>query len=241
MPVAGLPPALADARLIHLSDIHAGTSVSKDYLQRAFATARALRPDIAVCTGDWICSNDPQSFADLESLLPGFPRGRLATVAVLGNHDYGAGWSSIEAAERLARMLRDAGVTLLRNETTEVAGVLVHGLGDLWSPEAPARGRPLPLERGTPALVLAHNPDACDEPDWNSFAGWVLSGHTHGGQCRPPFLPPPVLPVRNRRYTAGEIALDDGRRLYINRGLGHLLRVRFNVRPEITCFTLQPA
>jgi predicted MPP superfamily phosphohydrolase len=45
--------------------------------------------------------------------------------------------------------------------------------------------------------------------------------------------------VRNKRYTAGEIPLADGRRLYINRGLGHLIRVRFNVRPEITVFTLR--
>lgn len=43
------------------------------------------------------------------------------------------------------------------------------------------------------------------------------------------------------RYTAGESALSPGRTLYINRGLGHLLRVRVNVRPELTLFTLVPA
>jgi predicted MPP superfamily phosphohydrolase len=47
-----------------------------------------------------------------------------------------------------------------------------------------------------------------------------------------------VLPVRNKRYTAGEFVVGDGRRMYINRGLGHLLQVRFNVRPEMTLFTL---
>jgi predicted MPP superfamily phosphohydrolase len=47
-----------------------------------------------------------------------------------------------------------------------------------------------------------------------------------------------VLPVRNNRYTAGEFVVGDGRRMYINRGLGHLLQVRFNVRPEMTLFTL---
>ncbi|HEX2860069.1 MAG TPA: hypothetical protein VHN79_00430, partial [Lacunisphaera sp.] len=73
------------------------------------------------------------------------------------------------------------------------------------------------------------------------YQGWILAGHTHGGQCKPPFLPPPLLPVRNRRYTAGEFDLGDGRKLYINRGLGHLLRVRFNVRPEVTVFRLAPA
>jgi predicted MPP superfamily phosphohydrolase len=29
--------------------------------------------------------------------------------------------------------------------------------------------------------------------------------------------------------------------LYINRGVGHLLQVRINVRPEVTLFELQPA
>ena len=42
------------------------------------------------------------------------------------------------------------------------------------------------------------------------------------------------------RYTAGEFDLFDGRRLYINRGLGYLKRIRFNARPEITVFTLRP-
>jgi predicted MPP superfamily phosphohydrolase len=69
----------------------------------------------------------------------------------------------------------------------------------------------------------------------------VLSGHTHGGQCKPPFLPPPLLPVQNRRYTCGEFEIGNERRLYISRGLGHLLQVRINVRPEITLFDLQLA
>jgi len=88
------------------------------------------------------------------------------------------------------------------------------------------------------ALVLSHNPDTVDEPGWGEYEGWILAGHTHGGQCKPPFLPPPLLPVQNRRYTSGEFALSGGRKMYINRGVGHLLRVRFNVRPEITLFHL---
>ena len=55
------------------------------------------------------------------------------------------------------------------------------------------------------------------------------------------FLPPPLLPVKNRRYTAGAFDVGPGRRLYVNRGLGHLIQVRFNVRPEITLFTLDSA
>ena len=50
-----------------------------------------------------------------------------------------------------------------------------------------------------------------------------------------------MLPVRNRRYTSGRIALGDGRHVYISRGIGHTLRARFLVRPEITVHTLRPS
>ena len=49
------------------------------------------------------------------------------------------------------------------------------------------------------------------------------------------------MPVRNTRYTAGVFALPGGRTLYVSRGVGHFFQVRFNVRPEVTVFTLQRA
>ncbi len=87
-------------------------------------------------------------------------------------------------------------------------------------------------------VALCHNPDVCDLNIWNGFKGYILSGHTRGSQCKPPFLPPPMLPIENERYAAGMIDLPDSRMLYISRALAHLWQVRFNVRPEITVFTL---
>lgn len=89
--------------------------------------------------------------------------------------------------------------------------------------------------------MLAHNPDIVDLPQWTTFRGWVLSGHTHGGQCRLPLLGAPVVPVRNRRYTAGHVQIAQGRDLYVNSGLGYKRRLRFGVRPEVTVFTLTTA
>ena len=54
-------------------------------------------------------------------------------------------------------------------------------------------------------------------------------------------LPIVGLPVKNKRYARGRVDLPDGRTLYVNRGLGYLRRWRFNVRPEITVFTLTRA
>lgn len=141
-------------------------------------------------------------------------------------------------ADNISHVLSEAGCTVLRNQSSAVSGLKIIGLDDLWA----GRFAPLPvlseLTSDQPAIVLSHNPDTCDLPGWADYHGWIFSGHTHGGQCKPPFLPAPLLPVKNRRYTAGEFALSGGRQLYISRGVGHLLRVRFNVRPEVTVFKL---
>ena len=117
-------------------------------------------------------------------------------------------------------------------------GLGIIGLDDRWGPffdPAPVMSK---VEASAPTIVLSHNPDTADMPFWGDFDGWILPGHTHGGQCKPPFLPPPLLPVRNRTYAAGRYDLSGDRTMYINRGVGHLLQARFNVRPEITVFTL---
>lgn len=241
LPIERLPSALEGARLIQLSDLHVGPRVDDDYLQRCLRTVAGLRPDIVALTGD-ILGYRPYrgtaQYRQLRGVLAHLPQGRLATVAVLGNHDYGMNWAEAAVAARVSDELERARIQVLRNESLNVQGLDLVGLDDLWALRADAR-RALGRRSGQAALALCHNPDALDELPWGDYRGFVLAGHTHGGQCRPPFLPPPVLPVRNPRYSAGEVPLADGRALYINRGLGHLQRVRFNVRPEITAFTLR--
>jgi predicted MPP superfamily phosphohydrolase len=240
LPIGGLPRALIGQRLVHLSDLHVGPRVSDEYLIKSLGRARALAPDIVAITGDLITYRGPEQFRQLRAVLRQLPLGRTATVAILGNHDYGYGWRMPDVAAAVERELRDAGVTVLHNQAIDVNGLAIVGLGDLWANQF-APGRALADHAGEPALVLSHNPDSLDLEGWSGYRGWVLAGHTHGGQCKPPFLPPPLLPVRNKRYTAGAIALADGRAVYISRGIGHLIPVRFNVRPEITSFTLAAA
>lgn len=241
LPMENLPRSLDGARLVHLSDIHIGAQVDDDYLQEVFRIVAELAPEFVVHTGDLVSYQGTQTLRQAEALLRDFPRGSHGTFATLGNHDYGAGWAEEAVADRVAAAYARHGVEVLRNESALVDGLKFVGLDDLWAgrffPESAFAGhRP-----GAAAIALCHNPDACDRRGWENFRGWILAGHTHGGQCKPPFLPAPLLPVRNRRYTAGEIELSAGRRLYISRGVGHLLRVRFNVRPEATLFTLRRA
>jgi predicted MPP superfamily phosphohydrolase len=243
--------------------------VSSDYLIETLDRACELAPDFVAFTGDFVTYRTGVEVRELARVIRHTPNGKLGTVGVLGNHDYGFGWRHIDVADQISRVLSDAGVHVLRNEVQTIEGLQFAGLADFWGPEfgtyakqkkitrvlpngteaegqGPAGGRDAAatlgsLVRGLPTIVLAHNPDAQDVPIWDGVRCWSLAGHTHGGQVKPPFLPPPILPVDNRRYVAGEYELGRGRTLYINRGLGHLMQVRFNVRPELTLFTLRRA
>ncbi len=239
MPVRGLLPELDGKTLAQVSDLHVCPRVGSDYLSECLRKVSALEPDIVVVTGDFMSQGGPERADEVTRVFESLAAPPMGCFAVLGNHDYGERWDNAKIAEQLVRRLTDAGVTVLRNESRVISGLRIVGLDDMWGTNFYPRKVLPTLTTDEPTIVLCHNPDAVDSPvDWGKYKGWILSGHTHGGQCKPPFLAPPLLPVLNKRYTAGAFDLGDGRSLYINRGLGHLLRVRFNVRPEITLHRL---
>lgn len=239
MPLAGLPPTLQGKTLMQLSDLHVGLRFDPEFLVRTMQKASALKPDLVVYTGDYVSTyKNIVQWEKLGRVINNMVIGKLGTYAILGNHDYGRNWKENEVANRITAMLAQKGIRVLRNETVELQGLQILGLDDYWGMNFAPRLAIDKYKQEQPAIALCHNPDVCDLPIWNNFKGWILSGHTHGGQVKPPFLPAPMLPVKNRRYTAGQILLNEGRTLYINRALGHLWQVRFNVRPEVTIFTL---
>lgn len=237
LPIARLPDGLKGKILVQISDIHASGRVSEKYLAESFARISDLEPDIVVYTGDFITLDD-KTDVRMERLFPELPVGKLGTAAILGNHDYGVNWQEESWAQKIISKLAESGIPVLRNEVLEIGGLQIVGMDDLWAdlffPEK-AFGQ---WDKERAGIVLSHNPDTVDKPGWGDYRGWILAGHTHGGQCKPPFLPPPMLPVENRRYSSGHIPLGDGRDLYINRALGYLHSVRFNARPEVTVFTM---
>jgi predicted MPP superfamily phosphohydrolase len=238
LPVRGLPADLVGCSLVQLSDLHVGPLVDDDYVRGVFRRVRDLQPDFVVVTGDWISYRGTQQLEQLDRLLVDLPMGKRATMGILGNHDYGTNWQMRSVADRLSAIATSHGVIMLRNAARRVGGLQFVGLDDFWGPAYGPAEVLAAHARDDATVALCHNPDVADEPVWEGFRGWILSGHTHGGQCRPPFLPPPLLPVRNRRYTSGAFELGSGRYMYINRAVGHLLPARFNVRPEVTVFRL---
>ena len=225
---------------MQISDIHIGNRFDYRFIINSFNKAKEFSPDYVVYTGDYVSTyKDEVQYDKLDKTLTNLVKGKIATIGILGNHDYGRNWSQSKVADKISAMLTTSGIRLLRNESAECNGLNFIGFDDYWglyfNPQKALGG----LDINKANIVLCHNPDVCDLNIWGEYNSWILSGHTHGGQVKPPFLPPPMLPVKNTNYSAGQIELSNNRTLYINRALGHLWQVRFNVRPEITIFELE--
>jgi predicted MPP superfamily phosphohydrolase len=83
-------------------------------------------------------------------------------------------------------------------------------------------------------IALIHNPRGIEHLG-EFVANAVASGHTHGRRTRSTTGRP--WKIRDRRFQAGMYEVE-GKKLYVNRGLGWVGRARLNARPEITVFTI---
>ncbi len=238
MQIENLPNNLIGSTIMQISDIHIGNRFDRKYIIDAFNDAKKFNPDFVVYTGDFVSYESAEQFEQLQEVFENPVLGKYGTIGILGNHDYGLNWSQNDVADKIVEILADNGIEMLRNSQKQISGLNFIGLDDYWATNFNPQKVMDHIDTNLANVVLCHNPDVADEPVWNNYNGWILSGHTHGGQCKPPFLDPPILPVKNKNYTSGKIKLEDGRNLYINRALGHLWQVRFNMRPEITVFEL---
>ena len=239
MKINNLPDHLKGKTLIQISDIHIGNRFDYQYIIDSFKKTQLLNPDFVVYTGDYVSYENEEQFSQLEEVCKHIVKGNFGTVGILGNHDYGKNWAEQNVANKITSILENVGVSVLSNEEKNINGLNIIGLDDYWGLNFNPQKIMNTVDNQKANIVLCHNPDVCDLDVWNNYKSWILSGHTHGGQVKPPFLNPPLLPVKNKKYSSGKINLGDGRTLYINRALGHLWQVRFNVRPEITIFELE--
>ncbi len=239
MPIKNLPAQLHGKTLMQISDFHIGNRFDWRFLIDSLIKAKSFEPDFVVYTGDFVNKGSDVELEYLKAVMEVAVLGKLGTFGVLGNHDYGENWRNLISAGKICSILKDSGITILNNEQKYCSGLNFIGFEDLWSPNFNPLNVMKEYDSSKANVVLCHNPDVCDIDVWNGYKGWILSGHTHGGQCRIPGVVTPILPVKNKKYSSGEINLQDGRTLYINRALGHSYQVRFMVRPEITVFKLK--
>jgi predicted MPP superfamily phosphohydrolase len=239
MPLANLPASFEGFRILQLSDFHTG-DVPVAYLKRVIARVNEMRYDLVVFTGDFVS----HSLKHVQEAVDVLAELRRPLAVVFGNHDYSSTietWSSSEVAEALTRGLEARGIDVLRNRALAIAhddGRLhIVGLEDFWSGKFSAEKAFAGIDRNEPIVALSHNADSVFT--LRRFgAQWVLAGHTHGGQIRLPILGAMVLPVHFKQFDRGLFDVR-GTKLYVSRGVGCRVPVRFRCRPEVTTFVLR--
>lgn len=215
--VAGWPSGAPPLRLVLISDVHVGgPDMPPARVRRIVDQINRLSPDIVLIAGDLVTDkrlatryySHDEAVAPLAGLRP-----RLATIAVLGNHDH---WRDAAAARRaLAR----AAVHLLENQAVQVGPVAIGGLDDDFTDRAdlPATLAALKSLKG-PRLILSHSPDPFADPAPGVFL--MLAGHTHCGQIAPPLIGPlTTMSEHGHRYACG-VVREGGRTLVVTAGLG---------------------
>lgn len=237
IPVPNLPEAFRGFRLVQLTDLHYGSLVPLSLIRSVVARANKIERDVTICTGDYIHERD--AHAQIDTVWPVLDtlRAPAGVYSILGNHDH---WAD---AERSEYWLVKTGQDLSHKTHAIVkdgSRLWLAGAGDLWEDKTPLDTLLQDVPDSDCRIVLAHNPDTADT-QFSSRVDLMISGHTHGGQVRIPFVGTPVLPVENKNYSSGLKTSSRGLSVFISRGIGwSILPVRFNCFPEIAVLELIP-
>ena len=237
------PAALDGYKVALLSDFHYDPVFSVHPLGAAIPIVNGLKPDVIVLTGDFV--TDPSFGGNRQkaayaaepcaSLLRQM-KAQHGLWAVMGNHDV------ITDPKLVTSILRSTGIQVLSNQSAPVehagARFWLSGVEDVLKGNSDLNAALAVVPKGEPTILLAH------EPDYADFVARYpvdlqLSGHSHGGQVRLPFLPPLYEPALAQKYIAGLFRVGP-LTLYTNRGIGTIgLPIRFDCPPEITLITLR--
>lgn len=236
MPLPHLAPEFSGYRVVQLSDIHADRWMTADRLAKIVRQVNQLKPDLVVLTGDFVTKSAEEFSPHLSAFSELHPVDK--TLAVMGNHDVWTNPLIIQAA------LEAAGVQVLNNQVATLqrksAQLSIAGVDDVWSKRARLDQVLAALPSEGAAILLAHEPDFAEQSAATERFDLELSGHSHGGQVKLPFVKR-VLPPLAYKYPIGQYKVGSMIQ-YTNRGIGMSgIHLRFNCRPEITVFTLQSA
>ncbi|KKQ27147.1 MAG: repair exonuclease family protein [Candidatus Magasanikbacteria bacterium GW2011_GWC2_37_14] len=242
-----LPNIVKPIKIVFIADLQAGKYKQTIWGEKVADRIVSLKPDLVLLGGDLVDneSYQPEEFDYLEPLR------KLAklypTYAVPGNHEYGVSCSrgindkcdySGDVNEETKQILTNMGIRYLMNDLEKItinsSSFYLFGGDEYWTKKLNFNILATRTEN-VPTLALIHNPSFILDNYPN--IDLVLSGHTHGGQIRLPFVGPvgrvdTKLPTK---YYQGLQNLDNNKgKILITSGVGETgVRARLFNPPEV--------
>ncbi|MDM8564605.1 metallophosphoesterase [Candidatus Halobeggiatoa sp. HSG11] len=233
IPIKNLPSGLKGFKIVQLSDLHYYPHTPLSLIQKAVKRVNNLKPDIIALTGDYI-DREAEPILRLMPILAKL-KAKYGVFAIQGNHDNSKIVKTALSETSNISLLLNQGVNLnVGQANIFLAGLTPNSSGNLS----------LALKNHSPnipVVLLVHEPDLADDYAKDKRITLQLSGHTHGGQVRIPFIGALVLPYLGHKYDHGLYKIKQ-MWLYTTRGIGVIgppfgPPVRFNCPPEITEIT----
>lgn len=228
-------------RLLHLGDLHIERITRRE--RRMLQLAKQMKPDLIVFSGDILnlsYRRDPQAIQEARQVLSQL-EAPLGVYAVSGS-------PAVDLEEVIPELLKDLPLRWLQDErVTLSAGEDQLNLLGVSCTHRPFIDGPRLAELANHqnlrnfTLLLYHTPDLAPVAAQYDI-DLQLSGHTHGGQVRLPFLGALFTgSLYGKRYEAGRYRHGQ-MTLYITRGIGMegagAPRVRFLCPPEIVLWEI---
>ncbi|MFP5105210.1 metallophosphoesterase [Neobacillus sp. C211] len=236
-----IPNSFDGIKMIQFSDTHLGFQYNLHQFNQLVNKINSLKPDIILFTGDLM--DEPNQYTEINKLMPILKKlqAPLGKYCIFGNHDHGGYGSDI-----YRNIMETTGFSVLLNDSAPIKlsdGSIIYLLGIddamLGNPNISLTLKNVP--KNSFKILLSHAPDLAETASLYPVQ-WQLSGHSHGGQIKIPFLGALVTPPFGKIYPEGLYSIGEHNplSLYVNRGIGTTrLPFRFMSKPELTVFTLK--
>ncbi len=190
--------------------------------------------------------DEPNKYTDLKKIPPILSslHASLGKFCIYGNHDHGGYGSDLYAS-----IMSESGFSILKNQAKPISlidnsTIYIIGIDDamLGKPNFETALSNVPND--SYKILLCHAPDLADQALTYDIE-LQLSGHSHGGQIKIPFIGALVTPPFAEKYNEGLYKIESESHvltLYVNSGIGTTrLPFRFLSRPELTVYKLVTA
>jgi len=215
------------SKIVLISDLHVGAFSSPKILENVVTEINKIEEvDFVVIAGDIVYHPS----GSLDTLLSPLKEIKSPVYIVLGNHDSENIRNSYE--KEIKNFFSGSNFHFLKNnsEYIDELNINVLGLGDLWAKEADITKINL-FTKEDNLIVIAHSPDTVYKYK-NTIPDLTLSGHTHGGQIRIPFIYKWFIPSKYE-FDQGLYNTLNGK-VYVSSGIGNTgLPFRLGIPPCI--------
>ncbi|MBL4592990.1 MAG: metallophosphoesterase, partial [Flavobacteriales bacterium] len=253
--IPNLPKPFKGLKIIQISDIHSGSFITSDPLEKAVRLIQEQKPDIIFFTGDLVNEITEEAIPFIDTLKK--ITAPLGVFSILGNHDYGDyfyqkgddegrkhNYKLMKAVHKKLGwklLLNQHHIIKKDNERLAIVGV------ENWGSQARFQkyGDINKAKKGCletdVKLLLSHEPSHWDAdvlPNHPDIAV-TFSGHTHGMQFGIEIPGFKWSPSQYLYKNWAGLYKKGMQQIYVNRGLGFIgYPGRVGILPEITVFEL---